>query len=252
MSLVQLGEKTCYEQSFLHRVEKGDRLGHVLVARTLDRVYGTGDLLERLWYLAKHEFHDRELTGGMGPFEAKAANILEYAPGTLPDLLQTAAYTRELLHLAQLGNGQADQQIAALRDRQVRLVGARLRYRALIDEAVLRRGARDAKTWTGQVEHLVDAAQWPGVVVHVVPFDAGPHHVRSPLELAYLHDGGAVACMQGGWRDHLTDDPEDVESLRGTLDALRDLAMTPAASLALLRALLAEQTGDEPPTDGEA
>ncbi|WP_435178358.1 helix-turn-helix domain-containing protein [Actinacidiphila sp. bgisy145] len=242
MSLMALGEVCNYEQSYLHRLEKGERLGHVLVARTLDTVYGTGDLLERLWYLAKHEFHDRQLTGDMGPFEAKAANILEYAPGALPDLLQTGAYTRELLHLAQLSDEQVDQQIAALADRQLRLIGAQVRYRVLIDEAVLRRKARDEKTWTAQAEHLIEAAQWPGVVVHVVPSDAGPHHVRCPVELAYLHDGGAVAFMQGGWRGYLTSDPEDVESLRGTLDALRDIALSPAASLVFLRTLLEEHT----------
>ncbi|WP_435137604.1 DUF5753 domain-containing protein [Actinacidiphila sp. bgisy144] len=178
----------------------------------------------------------------MGPFEAKAANILEYAPGALPDLLQTGAYTRELLHLAQLSDEQVDQQIAALADRQLRLIGAQVRYRVLIDEAVLRRKARDEKTWTAQAEHLIEAAQWPGVVVHVVPSDAGPHHVRCPVELAYLHDGGAVAFMQGGWRGYLTSDPEDVESLRGTLDALRDIALSPAASLVFLRTLLEEHT----------
>jgi hypothetical protein len=243
MSLMELGANTCYEQSYLHRLEKGERLGNVLVARTLDTVYGTGELLVRLWYLAKYESTDRQPADGIGPFEVKAASILEYAPGILPDLLQTGAYTRELLHLAQLDDEQVDQRVGAQADRQVRLVGAQVRYRALIDEAVLRRKARDAKTWTGQLEHLIEAAQWPGVVVHVVPLDAGPHHVRCPLELVYLHDGGSVAFMQGGWRDYLTCDPEDVESLRGTLDALRDVALTPAASLTFLRALLEEHTG---------
>ncbi|WP_435128507.1 helix-turn-helix domain-containing protein [Actinacidiphila sp. bgisy144] len=253
MSLMELGKRCTYEQSYLHRLEKGERLGHVLVARTLDTVYGTGDLLERLWHLAKYEFHDRRLTGDMGPYEAKATNILEYAPTTLPELLRTSAYTRELLHLAQLGNEQTDQRIEALHDRQARLTSTRVRYRALIDEAALRRTARDTKTWTAQLEHLIEAAQWPGVVLHVVPLDAGPHHVRCPLELAYLHDGGAVASMQGGWRDHLTDDPEDIESLRGMLDALRDIALPPAASLTFLRALLDEHTAhaDEPSKDVE-
>ncbi len=240
MSLVQLGEKCRYEQSYLHRLETGGRLGTVQAARALDLVYGTGDLLERLWWLAKRETKDR-LVLGLAPFEANAASIQEYAVSTVPDLLQTPAYAREQLHLAQLGDEEAEELVAARLGRQARLSGPEpVHYRALIDEAVLCRKARDPKTWAAQLEHLIEVAQRPGVALHVVPFGAGPHHLRSSLELVYLRDGASMAYTQGSWNGHLTNDPEEVEPLRIAFDSLRDAALVPAESLAFLRALLDE------------
>ncbi|WP_435178548.1 helix-turn-helix domain-containing protein [Actinacidiphila sp. bgisy145] len=252
MSLVQLGEKCRYEQSYLHRLETGGRLGTVQAARALDAVYGTGDLLERLWWLAKRETKDR-LVLGLAPFEANAAGIQEYANSTVPDLLQTRAYAHEQLHLAQLSDEQAEEQVTARLDRHARLTGPEpVHYRALIDEAVLRRKARDPKTWTAQLEHLIEAAQWPGVALHVLPYGTGPHHLRSALELVYLRNGATVAYTQGSWSGHLTDDPEEVEPLRIAFDSLRDTALPPAASLTFLRALLDEHTQHGTPEEGAA
>ncbi|WP_435134971.1 helix-turn-helix domain-containing protein [Actinacidiphila sp. bgisy144] len=248
MSLVQLGEKCRYEQSYLHRLETGGRLGTVQAARALDVVYGTGDLLERLWWLAKRETKDRCVLG-LAPFEANAASIQEYANCTVPDLLQTRAYAHEQLRRAQLAEEQVEESVGARLERQARLSGPEpVHYRALIDEAVLRRKAGDPRTWTAQLEHLIEVAQWPGVALHVVPFGAGPHYLRSSLELLYLRTGSIVAYTQGSWSGHLTDDPEEVEPLRLAFDALRDTALVPAESLAFLRALLEEHTGDGPLT----
>ncbi|WP_335982859.1 helix-turn-helix domain-containing protein [Streptomyces sp. CA2R106] len=243
MTLVQLAEKCCFEQSYLHRLEHGERLGTVETAAALDRVYGTGDLLVKLWHLAKRETKDRLLLG-LAPLEVDAVSIQEYAVGAVPDLLQTRAYAQEQLQLARLGTAQVAAQVAARLDRQERLARQDpVHYRVLIDEAVLRRKARDAQTWTAQLERLIEAAQQPDVALHVVPFGAGPHHIRSSLELVYFRDGRTVAYTQGSWSGHLTEDPEEVEPLRLAYDVLRDTSLAPAESLVFLRALLDEHTG---------
>ncbi len=93
------------------------------------------------------------------------------------------------------------------------------------------------------MERLIEAAQQPDVALHVVPFGAGPHHIRSSLELVYFRDGRTVAYTQGSWSGHLTEDPEEVEPLRLAYDVLRDTSLAPAESLVFLRALLDEHTG---------
>ncbi|WP_328473233.1 DUF5753 domain-containing protein [Streptomyces sp. NBC_00448] len=113
-------------------------------------------------------------------------------------------------------------------------------YRALIDEAVLRRKARDPQTWTAQLEHLIEIAQQPDASLHVVPFGTGPHHIRSCLELISFQDGRTVAYTQSSWSGHLVEEPEDVEPLRLAYDLLRDTALTPPASLTFLHAVLDE------------
>ncbi|WP_435175300.1 helix-turn-helix domain-containing protein [Actinacidiphila sp. bgisy145] len=246
MSYMQLGALCMYEQSYLHRLERGQRLGTLEVARMLDKVYGTGDLLERLWRLAKRETTD-QLVRSPAPFEVNAARIREYAGHTIPDLLQIRAYALEQLEGAQLPEEQVAAEIAERLERQSALAGSEpVYYRALIDEAALRRKARDPQTWTAQLEHLIEAAQWPGIALHVVPFAAGPHHLRGSLELISLRDGSTVAYTQGSWSGHLTDDPEDIEALRVAFDALRDTALLPTESLTFLRTLLDTHTTTHP------
>jgi transcriptional regulator with XRE-family HTH domain len=241
LTLMELGAKCLYEQSYLHRLERGQRLGTVEAAQALDKVYGTGELLVKLWYLAKREAKDRPFLG-LAPLEADAVSVQEYAVSAIPYLLQTRAYAEEQLstvrphRVKELGA-----QVAARMKRQDRLTGPNpVHYRALIDEAVLRRKARDPQTWTGQLEHLVKVAQQPDVAVHVVPFGTGPHHIRSCLELISFRDGRTVAYTQSSWSGHLVEEPEDVEPLRLAYDVLRDTALTPTDSLTFLRVALDE------------
>lgn len=247
MTLVQHAEVCLYEQSYLHRLERGERLGTVEAAGALDRVYGTGSLLVKLWHLAKRETKDRPFLG-LAPLEAEAVGIQEYAVSSVPELLQTREYAHEQLCAARAGAGQLDAQIAARLSRQERLaVPDPVHYRALVDEAVLRRKARDPKTWSGQLEHLVEVAQLPDVSLHVVPFGTGPHHILGSVELIYFHDGRTVAYTQSSLSGHLVEEPEDVEPLRLAYDVLRDTALTPAESLRFLRALLDEHMADGEP-----
>ncbi|BBB01765.1 putative DNA-binding protein [Actinacidiphila reveromycinica] len=253
MSLVQLAELCLYEQSYLHRLERGQRLGTVEAAAALDRVYGTGDLLVRLWHLAKREAKERPFLG-LAPLEAVAACIQEYAISAVPDLLQTRAYAEEQVRAARPGSAeQVEARVAARLTRQERLTDPDpLHYRALIDEAVLRRGARDRQTWTEQVEHLIEAAQWPDVLLHVVPFGAGPQRLPGSLELIYFSHGRTVAYSQSSWSGHFADEPEEVEPLRLAYDVVRDAALTPVESLAFLRTVLSEHTGSTAAEGGTA
>ncbi|WP_329369551.1 helix-turn-helix transcriptional regulator [Streptomyces sp. NBC_00669] len=248
LTLMELGAKCLYEQSYLHRLERGQRLGTVEAAAALDKVYGTGDLLVKLWHLAKREAKDKPFLG-LAPLEADAVSVQEYAVSAVPYLLQTRAYAEEQLSTARPRSiKQLSAQVAARLKRQDRLTGPNpVHYRALIDEAVLRRKARDPQTWTAQLEHLIETAQKPDVSLHVVPFGTGPHHIRSCLELIFFQDGHTVAYTQSSWSGHLVEEPEDVEPLRLAYDLLRDSALTPADSLTFLRTALAEHAPQPQP-----
>ncbi|MEW1860634.1 helix-turn-helix transcriptional regulator [Streptomyces sp. NPDC088194] len=243
LTLMELAGLCMYEQSYLHRLERGQRLGTLEAATALDKVYGTGTLLVKLWHLAKREAKDKPFLG-LAPLEADAVSVQEYAVSAVPYLLQTRAYAEEQLRTARPRSiKQLSAQVTEQLKRQDRLTGPNpVHYRALIDEAVLRRGARDPQTWTGQLEHLIDVAQQPDVSLHVVPFGTGPHHIRSCLELIFFQDGHVVAYTQSSWSGHLVEEPEDVEPLRLAYDLLRDTALTPTDSLAFLRTVLAEHT----------
>ncbi|MEW1864964.1 Scr1 family TA system antitoxin-like transcriptional regulator [Streptomyces sp. NPDC088194] len=145
LTLVELSDQCHYEQSYLHRLETGDRLGTLEVAEALDRFYDTDGLLVRLWHLAKREAKHLA-AGGIATLEGTATSIQEYALSTVPDLLQTPAYTEEQLTAAGPQRPEAlAARLAVLRRRQTRLTNTGstpVHYRAILDAVVLHRAAR--------------------------------------------------------------------------------------------------------------
>ncbi|MGY3202607.1 hypothetical protein ACVW19_003122 [Streptomyces sp. TE5632] len=114
--------------------------------------------------------------------------------------------------------------------------------RFVIDELAFRRPAGGPETWAGQLRHIETIAQWPTVVVQVLPFSAGIHDLmgRGSLTLLWQKDGSAVAYTEGDSGGLLMDDPGDVLRHRLSYDRLRDLALTPSDSLTFIRDVLEE------------
>ncbi|SEG30177.1 Helix-turn-helix domain-containing protein [Actinacidiphila yanglinensis] len=241
LSLVQLGEQTRYEQSYLHRLEKGDRLGSSDVPRVLDRFYGTGDLLWDLWQLAKKEKRQGRYEGFMDA-EAEAGSMQQFVGGVIPGLLQTERYAASLMS-SNLSTSveEMNRRVRERMARQARLFGKAnlLDYRVLVDESAIRRRLADPEAWTEQLERIVQAAELRHVVLHVVPFGAGPHALLGgSLTLLWLPSGRNIAYLEGSVTGQLIEDSEEAEHLRLAYDRLRDFAMTPEDSLALIRTAL--------------
>ncbi|MFJ2955710.1 helix-turn-helix transcriptional regulator [Streptomyces sp. NPDC087270] len=239
LSLVELADRCHYEQSYLHRLETGGRLGNMRVAETLDRFYGTGDLLAGLWHLAKREA--KCAAGGLIALEATATSIRAYALTAVPALLQTPAYAEEQLATTHPQSPEVlAEQLNVLRERQARLtetVPHPVRYRAVLDELVLHRGARNKATWDGQLDHLIAAAHEPAVTLQILPLHAGPHDLRGSLQLLSFRVGATLAYVHGTLTDQITDDPDDIDHLSRQYDELRDLALTPAQTIEHLHSL---------------
>ncbi|WP_329366835.1 helix-turn-helix transcriptional regulator [Streptomyces sp. NBC_00669] len=242
-TLVELGDRCNYEQSYLHRLETGGRLGTLEAAQALDRVYGTGHVA-KLWLLAKEEAK-RSRYGGFADVEADATSIQEFSISTVPGLLQTRAYAEELLRTTAPGS---DKELAAGVDarisRQIILSGKRaIIYRGLLDESVLRRPTLSSSSWREQVESLIEAAQQPNITLQIVPFKAGLHRlINSSLQLLWLQRGQTVTYVESSWSGQLVEEFEDVEKLRLFYDRLRDSALSPSESLQQLHDTLEDTT----------
>ncbi|WP_328461108.1 helix-turn-helix domain-containing protein [Streptomyces sp. NBC_00448] len=240
LTLTELSDQCHYEQSYLHRLETGGRLGTLDVALALDRFYHTGDLLVRLWHLAKREAK-QVAAGGIASLEATATTIQEYALTAIPDLLLAPAYAKEQLaatgphHLRAL-----NARLEELRLRQARLTATAsppVHYRAILDEIVLQHAVHHPTTWADQLDHLITAAQHPAVALHILPLGGGPRVLHGPLQLLSFRVGRPLAHAHSTLTGHLTDDPDDVEQLRQSYDNLRDTALTPTQTLTHLHAL---------------
>lgn len=248
-SLATLGEETTYDRAYLHKLETGARVGSPGVIAALQAVYGSAsEHLTMLWQLAREDAFADKYKRFM-QLEAKATVRYEYAAGIIPGLLQTEAYAREVLQAARPRDANdLSEQVAARLGRQDLLQGDDPpHYRAVLDEAVLRRVGRDPEEWMKQLEHLVESSELPNVTIQVLPFSAGLHALMgTSLTILWLPDGKAVAYTEDQHSGQLLESAKDVENLRLSYDLLRDLALSPRKSVAFIKRLMEDGTSCAP------
>ncbi|WP_336047420.1 helix-turn-helix domain-containing protein [Streptomyces sp. CA2R101] len=244
-SLAQLSEETNYDRTYLHRLETGERLSKRPVMEALDRVYGTGELLVRLWGLARLDAFKDKYREFM-ECEAKATIMHKYMM-VIPGILQTEDYARVVLSSVPslLTNpDEVDELVAARMGRQELLVRSPApSIRVIFDESVLRRPTVDRRIWHEQLARIAGAAEAPNLTIQVLRFDAGVHDLMGgSLSLLWMVDGSGVAYLEGNKSGGLVEEPEEVAKYRLSYDRLRDLALPPPASAAFIQQLVEDST----------
>ncbi|QKW07240.1 helix-turn-helix transcriptional regulator [Streptomyces sp. NA04227] len=243
VSLRALGEAVCCDHSHLGHMEHGKTLGGPELAQELDKFYGTTHLVV-LWELAiRDPSQFRERYRRYMALEAEAMGLQQYAPSIVPGLLQTPAYARDLLKAA----GPMDEQ--ALADDVTARVGRQSllsredqpQFRAILDEAVLRRPLVDIADWREQLAHLRQINERPNVAVQVAPSSAGLHGLtNTDTMFLWLPDGRTVAYVETGYSGDLVEETRDVDRLRKAYDHLRDVALSPRESGELITQFMEE------------
>jgi transcriptional regulator with XRE-family HTH domain len=243
MSLRQLGERLGWDWSLFGKMEKGETLGSPEVVQALDTHYGTPGLLLALWELAAGDHTQfRERYRRYMALEARAVSLWHFAVSVLPGLLQTPGYAREVLAAGGLKGRELEQQVEARMGRRELLEGEGApRFRTILSEAVLRTALLDAGEWRGQLQYVADMAERPNIVIHVLPFSAGPYGLDS-TDVWFLRvpDGRTVAYTENAHRGELIEENTAVEKLQGAYDAVRDLALSPAESRKFVLSMLEE------------
>ncbi|MFI0910208.1 helix-turn-helix transcriptional regulator [Streptomyces abikoensis] len=248
-SLSELAEETRCDRAYLHKLEKGDRLGSPEVMKALDQVYGTGKHLILFWELATVDVIPDKYKRFMA-LESEATSRYEFSVSTVPGLLQTEDYAREVLRAASYrGAEELEGQVAARLARQDWLLRDDLPvYRAILDEAVLMRFPKESKAWQLQLAHLVDVAEMPNVTLQVLPFSAGLHGlVGTSLTLLWLPDGKSVAYTEDAFSGDLDEHPEPVGRMRLAYDLVRDVALSPRESMTLVKQVAEDSPRCNPP-----
>ncbi|MFI7101696.1 helix-turn-helix domain-containing protein [Streptomyces sp. NPDC050161] len=243
-SLRQLGEALGWDASLFGKMEGGQTIGSPEVVEALDQYYGTPGLLLALWELAAGDpTQFREQYRRYMTLESEATGIQQYSPSVLPGLLQTRAYARRLLLLGSLTPGpQLDQQVDARMNRREALSGATApQFRAIIDEAAIRRPLLDHEEWREQLKHLNEMAEHSNATLQVLPLAAGPCElINTDTALLRLPEGRTVAWVETGYDGQLVEENAGVERLQFGYDRLRDHAMSPRESAAFILRLLEE------------
>jgi transcriptional regulator with XRE-family HTH domain len=178
--------------------------------------------------------------------EAEASEIWEYGAEFIPGLLQTADYCRAV-STANSPN--------AAKESVSRLVELRLARQALLEqdtlsrlhvvvnEAALRRLVGGTRLMREQLRHLSAMAKRRNVTVQVLPFSAGAHPAMtgSFIMLHFPSGGGEPTIFVEVDSGALYPDrPADFERYSWMFGRLRDLALSPNKSIALVSRLIEE------------
>jgi transcriptional regulator with XRE-family HTH domain len=178
--------------------------------------------------------------------ERAAAAIWTYEVQFVHGLLQTEDYARAVVSIGRDGAPSAEI------DRRVRVRMKRQQLLTqpdppdlcvVLDEAALRRSPGQPELMRAQLDHLLQAAELPGVTLQIAAFGAGPHAAAGGpftilsfpepdvADLVYLEQLSSALYL---------DDPGDVASYLAVMSQLQTQVETEPASKELIRALLRE------------
>jgi Domain of unknown function (DUF5753) len=199
----------------------------------LDELFGTGD------YFQEHAPYARQ---SLAPdwlqrffdAESRATVIKVYETQVITGLLQTEDYARAVIAAGPSTN--VEEAVADRIDRQAILYRKNPpRLWVLLEEPVIHRRVHEPAVAKAQLQHLLDAARMPHVVLQVVPARVGMHAgLDGAFQLLTLEDGQEVAYTEAPEGGRLIEDTAKVAALSLRYDLIRAEAMSASDSLSLI------------------
>ncbi len=258
IKLEEVADQLGVAASTLSRIETGKAPTKTAYLTVLFELYGVTDAGHRqvLLDMAREghrkgwwAVYDDVLPTGFGIYvglEAEAAGLRIYETQVVNGLLQTAAYTQAVLReVHKKDTPEQLQRLAELRHKRQEVLDREdpPDLWLILDESVLRRPIGGAEVMRGQLEHLVEASQWPNVTLQVLPFSSGAHPaLMGPfaiLEFPERDDDDVVHFDSWGGPIYLEKD-KDVRDCAEAFDRLRAAALSPSDSADMASKLAAE------------
>lgn len=204
---------------------------------------------QRGWW---QEYPSTAQRTGFGTYlglETAATAVCCFGVDPVPELLQTAEYSRALLGTghSELEGTDIDERLTVTSRRQQRLLGERpLELWAVLDESALRRGVGGTAVMRTQLEHLVLMGYRRNVTLQVLPFAAGAHPLMGdrvavfsfpdPADPQIVHIGDSASAR-------FLDKPTETRPYLSALESVCATALPPKDSNALISTIADEWSG---------
>lgn len=256
-----VGAKIGKSQDLISLMEKGGQLPTDQQLRVMLDLYGVDqptrlDLLaeirearatEHVWWTEYLAHLPRSLVR-LIEIEDTASKIAVATGGLIPWPFQTAAYMAALDDQSVRENGaekmsgqhavrQRRQDIVTRSDRPVIV-------NAVFSEAAIRAQVGGALAMKKQLHRVIEMAEQANVSVRIIPFVAGAAAASQTnltiMDFPAPNDPG-VASMDTGTGVSILEDPKEVRARRRRFDYLVGQALSPAASVELIRTVIKEQ-----------
>ena len=228
----------------ISRAETGARRATLRDVRDLCQLYGVdAETSTELMQLAREarepgwwtKYDDLRISPLIG-MEQAATAITAFVMYYVPGLMQTEDYARAIIKgiAPKIEEDILDQRVEARMMRQQLLLASKPpKYRALIDEAVLRRHVGSPAVMKAQLDKILSLAREEKAAVQVIPYEVGAYGATDS-NFSYLEFANTklpdLVFVEGLAREIYLERPEDLERYREALEYLRDEALNPRDS----------------------
>ncbi len=256
LTVEDVAERLLCSSAKISRVETGMRRPTLRDVRDLCQLYGVSEaehneLMELARKAREQGWWTQYSDLNLGPFiglEQEATAITSFSMYCFPGLIQTEEYARAVIKSVapKMEPKILDQRVEARMRRQELLDQDNPpRCRVLLDEAVLRRQVGNPAVMADQLGKMLDLARELKVTLQVIPFDVGAYN-SFDIMFTLLEFGDSlspVVFIEGLVRNQYLERAGDLARYRESAESLRDRALNPHDSVALVRARRDEITG---------
>lgn len=243
----QFGTLMGYSASVIAKVETCRSLPSPEFARQADEVLKAPGTFRRLRTSMVNGVYEPWVRAYL-EIEERATVLRSWQPLVVAGLLQTEAYARALLRASWPADSEA---------RIEQLVTARMARQevlrredpdppivsVILGEAVLRQPVGGAAVMREQLEHLVESAVNPRILIQVMPWAAGAHPgLLGALVVASFDSGPDAAYLDNALNGQVTERRKEVARVALLYDMLRAEALSPGASVDLIARTVGEWT----------
>src|SRR6266568_3849892 len=252
LTTYQLAERLGWSQSRVTRIENGviqasaDDADAWAEATGADP--GTRADLSALAYSAWNEVRSWRVShrGGLAArqrevsqMEHQAAEIRQFQPEAIPGLLQSEAYARRTLELADVtGKGGADAGARARIKRQSVLRESGHTFDFVLGEGALRWRPGGRELMTEQLGHLLAAASLPSVSLSVIPFDRDAVQAYQHAFTIYRIPDAPTVMVEFFHGETFPSLPAEIEMYERLFAGFKDSALQGDEALAFARSVI--------------
>jgi transcriptional regulator with XRE-family HTH domain len=235
-----LGRIIGASKSTVSKIETGKERLDAKQARLLDVAWETGGHFERLVFFASIG-HRPQWLADMKGFEQDSQLIRAFEPSVVTSLFQIEEYARALL----IGGGSpvVEQDVAERMERQAVLDRAFITV--VLAESALRWPVGSPKIMHEQLAHLLNLADRPNVLIHIVPatFDTGayPGLDGGGLKLLTGDDCGEVAYTETHEGGRLVSAPREVAKFAIRFTRIMGVTLSAVQSRDLIQKVMKEE-----------
>jgi transcriptional regulator with XRE-family HTH domain len=241
LTVEEVADKLLCSASKISRAETGARKPTLRDVRDLCQLYNVGaaesaQLMELArearqpgWWTQYDDLRISQLIG----LEQEATSITCFGMYFVPALLQTEDYAAAMIKgvLPKISPEILRQRVEARMRRQQLLEQPEPpRYRALMDEAALRRQVGGPTVMKGQLDKILELVQAEKATVQVIPYTVGSYAAMDS-NFQYLEFGGSslpgVVFVEGLTSEIYLEKPAELARYAESIEDLRDAALTP-------------------------